>query len=43
MSASNSVSSSACCRTGPVVAAIMNVTDLPLVPVAAARAERRGT
>jgi hypothetical protein len=43
MSASNSVSSSARCRTGPVLAAIMNVTDLPLVLVAPAQAERRGT
>jgi Universal stress protein family len=41
MSASSSVSRSAARRTGPVVAAIVNRTDLPLVLVAAAQAEHR--
>lgn len=42
MSTSSAVSRSAGRRTGPVVAALADRADLPLVLVAAAEAERRG-
>ncbi len=43
MSASRAMRRSARTRTGPVVAAIVSHSDLPLVLVAAAQAQRRGT